>query len=127
MPIGDVKFPTIAAEDIGRAALAIFKGGPKFTGQYVGIAGEHLTGEEMAAAFTQALGRPVKFFPVEPEVFRGFGFPGADDLGNMFQFNRDFADTFTKARDLTRARALHPGMQRFDAWLAANASRIPIE
>jgi uncharacterized protein YbjT (DUF2867 family) len=127
MPIGDVKFPTIAAEDIGRAALAIFKGGPKFTGQYVGIAGEHLTGEEMAAAFSQALGRPVKFVPVEPEVFRGFGFPGADDLGNMFQFNRDFADTFTKARDLTRARALHPGMQRFDAWLTANASRIPIE
>ena len=41
--------------------------------------------------------------------------------------NRDFADTFTKARDLTASRQLHPGMQRFDEWLAVNASRIPIE
>ena len=125
MPIGDAKFPGIAADDIGRSALAIFKGGSKYTGQYVGIAGEHLTGEEMAAAFSKALGQPVKFFAVDPAAYRQFGFPGADDLGNMFQFNRDFADDFTRARDLTRARALHPGMQRFDAWLAANASRIP--
>jgi uncharacterized protein YbjT (DUF2867 family) len=127
MPIGEAKFPSIAAEDIGRSALAIFKAGKKYVGKYVGIAGEHLTGEEMAAAFTRALGRPVKYFAVDPAVYRGFGFPGADDLGNMFQFNRDFADTFTKARDLTTSRQLHPGMQRFDEWLAVNASRIPIE
>jgi hypothetical protein len=62
---------------------------------------------------------------VEPAVYRTFGFPGADDLGNMFQFNRDFADAFTSARDLARGRELNPAMQRFDAWLAANVARIP--
>lgn len=125
MPIGDAKFPSIAAEDIGRSALGIFKGGSKYAGRHVGIAGEHLTGEEMAAAFSKALGLPVKFYPIEPSLFRNFGFPGADDLGNMFQFNRDFVDAFTGARDLALARELNPAMQRFDAWLAANAARIP--
>jgi uncharacterized protein YbjT (DUF2867 family) len=125
MPIGDARFPSIAAEDIGKSALGIFKAGSKYVGQYVGVAGEHLTGEEMAAAFSRALGVPVKFWAVEPAVYRAFGFPGADDLGNMFQFNRDFADAFTSARDLARGRELNPAMQRFDAWLAANVARIP--
>jgi uncharacterized protein YbjT (DUF2867 family) len=126
MPIGNARFPSIAAEDIGKSALGIFKAGPKYLNQYVGVAGEHLTGDEMAAALSTALGKPVKYWPVDPAVFRTFGFPGADDLGNMFQFNRDFADIFTSARDLTKARELNPAMQRFDAWLAANAARIPI-
>jgi uncharacterized protein YbjT (DUF2867 family) len=125
MPIGNAKFPTIAAEDIGKSALAIFKAGSKYAGKYVGVASEHLTGEQMAAAFARALGVPVKFYPVEPAVYRTFGFPGADDLGNMFQFNRDFADAFTSARDLGHARELNPSMQRFDAWLAANVARLP--
>ena len=127
MPLGDAKFPSIAVEDIGRSALAIFKAGDKYIGKTVGIAGEHLTGEEMAAALTRALGRTVRYNDVEPSVYRGFGFPGADDLGNMFQFNRDFSREFCAARDLSASRALNPAMQRFDDWLAANKARIPIE
>jgi uncharacterized protein YbjT (DUF2867 family) len=126
MPVGDARFPSIAVEDIGKAALGIFKAGPKFIGQYVGVAGEHLTGEEMAAAFARAIGAPVKFSPVDPAVYRTFGFPGADDLGNMFQFNRDFADAFTGARDLRQSRELNPALQRFDEWLTANAARLPL-
>ncbi len=126
MPMGDRRLPSIAAEDIGRSAYAIFKRGDEFVGRTIGVAGAHLTGSEMAAAFSRALGRPVAYNAIEPAVFRSFGFPGADDLGNMFQFNRDFADEFCAARDLARARELHPGMQTFDAWLKENAARIPI-
>ena len=54
----------------------------------------------MAAAFSKALGQTVRYNEVPPEVYRSFGFPGADDLGNMFQFNRDFADMFCAARNL---------------------------
>ena len=46
--------------------------------------------------------------------YRGFGFPGADDLGNMFQFKRDFNAEFCGARDLKKARALNPAMQTFE-------------
>ena len=44
-------------------------------------------------------------------MFRGFGFPGADDMGNMFQFKRDFEDEYVGARDLEVARSLNPELQ----------------
>jgi uncharacterized protein YbjT (DUF2867 family) len=126
-PMGDGKLPGIAAADIGGAAYGVFKKGPGLAGQTVGIAGEHLTGAEMAAALGRALGQEVKYNDVPPEVYRGFGFPGAEDLGNMFQFKRDFQDVFCGARSIDKTRELNPSLQTFDAWLAENKSRIPLE
>jgi len=127
MPMGDKKLPGMAAEDIGRCAYGIFKKGGETIGKTIGIAGEFLTGQQMAAAFTKALGRKVVYNAVTPEVYRGFGFPGADDLGNMFQFKRDFEHDFCGARDIAGARALNPLLQNFETWLARNKERIPIE
>lgn len=127
LPMGDKKLPGIAAEDIGRCALGIFKKGPELIGKTIGIAGEHLTGAQMAAALTKALGEEVRYNAVTPEVYRGFGFPGAEDLGNMFQFKRDFQEVFCGARSLDVSRALNPALQTFDEWLVRNASRIPLD
>jgi len=126
MPMGDKKLPGIAVEDIGKAAYAIFKGGHRFIGKTVAIAGEHLTGTEMAAKMSKAIGQPIRYNDVPPEVYRSFPFPGADDMGNMFQFKRDFNDDFVGARDLKAARELNPEMQTFDQWLAENAAKIPL-
>jgi uncharacterized protein YbjT (DUF2867 family) len=126
LPMGNKKLPGIAAEDIGRCAFGIFKRGHEFIGKTVGIAGEHLTGAQMAAALTKALGQEVRYNDVPPEVYRSFGFPGAEDLGNMFQFKRDFNEYFCGARNLEVARALNPALQSFDAWLAQNSTRIPL-
>jgi uncharacterized protein YbjT (DUF2867 family) len=126
LPMGDKKLPGIAAEDIGRCAYGIFKRGREFIGKTLGIAGEHLTGAQMAAALTRALGQEVRYNDVPPEVYRSFGFPGAEDLGNMFQFKRDFNDYFCGARNLEVARALNSALQSFDAWLAQNKTRIPL-
>jgi uncharacterized protein YbjT (DUF2867 family) len=126
-PLGNEKLPGIASEDIGKCAYAIFKKGSEYIGQTVGIAGEHLTGAQMASALTRALGKDVTYNVVSPVVYRGFGFPGAEDLGNMFQFNRDFAQAFCGARDLNISRALNPSLQTFDAWLAQNKGRIPLD
>ncbi len=125
-PMGDRKLPGIAAEDIGRCAYGIFKAGPSAVPGTVGIAGQHLSGAEMAASLSRALGREAVYAPVPFDVYRGLGFPGADDLGNMFQFNHDFANVFGAARDVEVSRRLNPALQDFDAWLAANVSRIPI-
>jgi uncharacterized protein YbjT (DUF2867 family) len=127
LPMGDKKLPGIAAEDIGKCAYGVFKNSSDYVGKTIGIAGEHLTGAQMAAAFTKALGREIQYNAVPPEVFRSFGFPGADDLGNMFQFKHDFEDYFCGARDLALSRALNPSLQTFETWLAANKSRIPLE
>jgi uncharacterized protein YbjT (DUF2867 family) len=127
MPMGDARLPGIAAQDIGRCANGIFKRGAEFIGTRVGIAGEHLTGQEMAAGLTRALGRDVKYNAVPFDVYRGLGFPGAEDLGNMFQFKHDFNEAFCGARDVAFSRSLNPSLQTFDAWLAANARRIPLD
>lgn len=127
MPMGDKKLPGIAAEDIGKCAFGIFKKGREYIGKTVGIAGEHLTGAQMAAALTKALGREVRYNDVPPEVYRSFGFPGADDVGNMFQFKRDFNHDYCSARNLEASRALNPALQTFENWLAQNKSRIAID
>jgi hypothetical protein len=127
LPMGDKKLPGMAAEDIGKCAYGVFKQGPEYIGKTVGIAGEHLTGTEMAAALTKALGREVVYNAVTPADYRGLGFPGADDLGNMFQFKREFQKVFCGARDLEVSRSLNPDLQTFGAWLARNKDRIPIE
>ena len=127
MPLGTARFPGIGVEDIGRCAYGVFKRGADLTGQYVGIAGEHLTGEEMAAALGQALGQPVRYDAVTPAQYRGFGFPGAEDLGNMFQFNTEFADDFCRTRDLSRSRLLNPALQTFRQWLDANKAKLPLK
>jgi len=126
-PLGDKKLPGIAVEDIGKCAYTIFKRGEEFIGKTVAISGEHLTGAQMAAALTRALGREVRYNDVPPEVYRGFGFPGADDLGNMFQFKRDFQEVFCGPRDPAFARSLNPALQTLDQWLAENSSRIPLD
>jgi len=127
LPMGDKKLPGIAAEDIGKCAYGIFKRGKEYIGKTVGVAGEHLTGAEMAAAFTQALGQEIHYHDVSPEVYRSFVFPGADDLGNMFQFKRDFHEVFCGARPPAVARSLNPSLQTFATWLAHNKDRIPLE
>ncbi len=124
---GDAKMAGVASDDIGRVAYGIFKAGNAYVGKTVGVAGEHLTGTEMAAAMTRALGRDVRYNSVTPDAYRAFGFPGADELGNMFQFYRDFAKELNTVRDVARSRALNPSLQSFDAWLAQNAKKIPLE
>jgi uncharacterized protein YbjT (DUF2867 family) len=126
LPMGQRKLPGIATEDIGKCAYGIFEKGRELIGKSVGIAGEHLTGAQMAAAFSKALGQEVRYNAISPDVFRGFGFPGADDLGNMFQYNHDFSDDFCAARDIAFSRSVDPELQDFATWLARNKSRIPL-
>ena len=127
MPMGDKKLPGIAVEDIGRCAYGIFKNGGEFIGKKLGISGEHVTGRQMAASLSNALGEDVGYNEVTPEMYRSFGFPGAEDLGNMFQFKRDFQEAFCGARSIESARKLNPSLQSFDQWLEQNKSRIPLE
>ncbi len=125
-PIGQASIPMIAVEDIGKCALGIFKQGDAYVGKTVGIAGEHLTGPDLANALSRAVGRPVTFTDVPADVYRGFGFPGAEDVGNMFQFKRDFETVYRQARSVEGSRRLNPELQTFEQWLTRNAARIPL-
>jgi uncharacterized protein YbjT (DUF2867 family) len=126
-PLDDKKMGGIAAEDIGKCAYGIFKRGKELIGKTVGIAGEHLTGKEMAEAISKAVGQEVIYNNVTPDTYRSFGFPGADDLGNMFQFYRDFEKDVNGVRDISFSKELNPELKNFNQWLEENAKKIPLE
>ena len=126
-PMGDKKLPGIAAEDIGKVVYGIFRSGNKYIGKTIGIAGDHVSGREMAEALSEVVGEQVNYFDVPPEVYRSWGFPGADDMGNMFQFKRDFAEEYIKSRDVGLTRSLNPELMDFKGWLAKYGSKIPID
>ena len=126
-PMGDAKLAGIAVEDIGKTAYGIFKAGNKYIGKTVGIAGEHLTLTQIGEKLSKGLGiGRIQYNAVEPNAYRAFGFPGADEYGNMFQVYRDFEKEVVGARSVEATRALNPQLQNFDQWLAKNKSRIPL-
>lgn len=125
-PMGDKKLPGIASADIGKCVYAIFKKGGEYQGKTVSIAGEHLTGAQMASAFTKHLGVEVGYNAVPASVYRSFGFPGADDMGNMFQFKADFEADFCGARNIDAVKKLNSELQSFDTWLSQNKQSIKL-
>jgi uncharacterized protein YbjT (DUF2867 family) len=127
LPLSDKKMPSIAVEDIGKCALAIFKNGDKYIGKTVGIAGEHVTGKQFAEAFSKALGKEVSYNAISAETYRGFGFPGADDMGNMYQFKAEFEKDYCQSRSVELAKTLNPSLQTFTTWLEKNKNKIPLE
>ena len=123
-PMGEAKLPGIAADDIGKVALGIFKAGSEYIGKTVGIAGESLSFQEMSKKLETIGIAPVQFNAVDANVFRGFGFPGADEYGNMFQVYRDFEKQVNAARSIETTRKLNPALKNFDQWLNANKAAI---
>ncbi len=127
LPMEDGKLlAAMDAEDIGRSVLPLFKGGERFVGETVSVAGDHLTGAQYADRFEAAFGEPVRFQFVPYDVFRSLGFPGAEEFGNMFQYFSDFDQEITGARDLDKVRELNPGLKSFDAWLTENVAKFKV-
>lgn len=126
LPMGDKRLAGIAAEDIGKVAYGIFKAGTKYIGKTVGIAGEFLTMDQMSDALSKSLGVTIKYTAVEPDAYRGFGFPGADELGNMFQVYRDFEREVVGARSADVARELNPSTLNFQQWLDKYKNKIAL-
>lgn len=126
-PMADKRMAGIAAEDIGQIAYALFKAGPRFIGQRIGVASEHLTIEQMGASLSKALGiGPIRYHDVSADAYRGFGFPGADEMGNMLQVYRDFEREVTGQRDTAQSRALYPQLLTFEQFLAKHRDKIPL-
>jgi uncharacterized protein YbjT (DUF2867 family) len=126
MPLGDKKLAGIAAEDIGKCAYGIFKD-RQTIGKTLGISGDQLTGLQIAAAMTKALGREIHYGQITPKAYRALGFPGAEDLGNMFQFYMEVEKYFCERRDVQATRALNPELLTFDGWLDKYKNRIVLE
>jgi len=124
-PMGTAKMAGIAAEDIGKVAYGIFKGGNEYIGKTVGIFGEALTIEQMGSVLSKVLGvGAIKYNAVDADLYRSFGFPGADEMGNMFQVYRDFEKEVLAARSKDTARKLAPALLSFEQFVAKQQAAI---
>ncbi len=126
LPMGNKRLAGIAAEDIGKVAYGIFRAGPQYVGKTVGIVGENLTLDQMSEKLSKGLGVVIKYHAVEADTYRGLGFPGAVEMGNMFQVYRDFEKEVLGVRSIEATRSLYPSVQTFDQWLAKNKSKISL-
>ena len=127
LPMGDKPLSGIAAEDIGKCAYSVFQRSKGLIGKTVGVAGEHITGQSMADSLGKALGEKVNYFAVPFDMYRGFDFPGADDLGNMFQIKHDFNDEYVGARSLEFTKSLNATLLNFEGWLSKYKDKIPLD
>ena len=112
-------------ESVGRESLpSVEVELADLAGKTVGIAGESLSFQEMSKKLETVGIKPVQFNAVDANVFRGFGFPGADEYGNMFQVYRDFEKQVNAARSVEVTRKLNPSLKNFDQWLNANKAAV---
>jgi len=126
LPMGNTPIAGIASEDIGRSVLSAFRRPAETIGATMGLAGEHLTGEQIAAVFSGVLGEPVAYRPATHDQFRGLGFPGAVELGNMFQYYAEFPESYLGRRDVEFAHAINPDWLSLGDFLALHRDRITI-
>ena len=126
LPAGEAKMPGMGAEDIGRCAYGVFKGGQEFVGTTVGVAAESSTGTELAAAVSEALGEKVRYNAVPLDVVRSAPFPGADAVANMFQIMAEANDDYCGHYDLALSRSINPQLRTLAEWIALNQHKFQV-
>jgi uncharacterized protein YbjT (DUF2867 family) len=97
-PMGNKLLPGVAVADIGRAVNTIIERGPDL--DCCGISSETISVAEMANVLSDVSGCQVTYVDMDPEEYRQLEFPGAKELGNMFQYKRDHNQEFCNRRDV---------------------------
>jgi uncharacterized protein YbjT (DUF2867 family) len=121
-PQGDTPLAAVGVEDVGGVVATIFERPEEFRDQSVGIVGEDLPCGTYAGIMSRVLGKKIIYRYIPREVFAKLGFPGAEDLANMFEYNRLFIPN--RQADLEQSLALYPEIQRFEPWVEANKDRF---
>ncbi len=114
-PQGNTPLAALAVQDTGGVITAIFDRPEAFKDRVIGIVGGDLPPGKYAEIMSRSLRKTVVYNHIPREVFGGFDFQGADDLANMFEFNRLYIPN--RQKDLEESRSLYPRMQTFEQWL----------
>jgi uncharacterized protein YbjT (DUF2867 family) len=114
-PQGDTPLAMVSVEDLGPAVLSIFNNPDKYLGRTAGIVAEDDSCTVYAETMSRVLGEKVIYDYIPREVFASFGFPGAEELANMFEFQRRFVPQ--RKADMQESYELNPQMQSFEKWL----------
>ncbi|MGH3786729.1 MAG: NmrA/HSCARG family protein [Pseudonocardiaceae bacterium] len=109
----EVPLQMVAVEDIGAVAAAALLDPASVPGGAVEIAGDELTGEQIAAVYRGRVGLPARFEALPLSVL-------ADDADQAAMFTW-FAQLPAYQADFDATRRLAPGVRDFATWLATRA------
>lgn len=112
LPMGNVPMDGMAVSDLGPVVLSLLKNPEEYVGRNIGLSTCRHTAEEFAALLTKHTGKVVLDAKTTPEDYEKLGFPGAQDLANMFRFYALKPD-----RDIELTLRLNPKAQTLDQWL----------
>jgi uncharacterized protein YbjT (DUF2867 family) len=121
-PQGDTPLAAISVADVGLAVARIFEEPEQYLGKVVKLAGDELPASGYAAVMSEHTGAKISYTHVPREVFAALGFPGAEDLADMFEYYR--AHIPSRKQDVEHWRAITPELQSFDTWMAQNAAGL---
>jgi len=121
-PQGNTPLAMATPEDMGVIVSLIFDHPDIYTGKTVGIVGEDRTCTEYAGIMSQVLGVTVRYRYIPRDTFAGMGFPGAEELANMFEVQRLHIPH--RKGDLMNCWYMNPRMQSFEGWLKKNKAKF---
>ena len=121
-PNGATPLAAMSVEDVGAIVAPMFEEPSKWIGKVVKLAGDEIPAAEYAAIMSRVTGTTIRYAHVPREVFAALGFPGAEDLADMFEYYRLHIPS--RAKDIEACRTLAPGLQSFETWATRNVGRL---
>ncbi|HEX2122946.1 MAG TPA: NmrA family NAD(P)-binding protein, partial [Thermoanaerobaculia bacterium] len=121
-PQGDTPMASMSVEDVGLIVAPIFEQPEKYIGRTLKLAAEELPAAAYAEIMSRATGATIRYEHVPREVFAALGFRGAEDLADMWEYYRYHIPS--RLRDIETCRAIAPGMQSFETWVARNTGKL---
>jgi uncharacterized protein YbjT (DUF2867 family) len=115
-PQGDTPLAAMSVEDLGLLVAPMFEQPESYIGKVVEPAADEITAAKYAEIMSRHLGADIRYAYVPREVFAKLGFPGAEDLADMFEFYRLHMPS--------RAGAIAPELQSFDTWMSRNEGKM---
>lgn len=106
----DVSLQMIAVDDIGAFASLVFGDPDTYDGKAIDLAGDELTGPQMAEALSGALGKDVNFMEFPIEQLRALN----EEYAVMFEWFNDYG----YEADIPALKKIHPGLKSFKTWLS---------
>jgi uncharacterized protein YbjT (DUF2867 family) len=123
-PQGETPLAAVSVEDVGGVVATIFERPGEFRNKTVGIVGDDLPCSKYAEVMSRVLGKRIMYRYIPRDVFAKLGFPGAEDLANMFEYNRLFIPN--RQAGLDESLTLYPAILRFEPWVQANKDKFDL-